>query len=343
MKLQEIARHTGSALEGDGEIEIQGLAGIEEAGPGQLTFLSNPRYRPLLKKTRASGVFLEPGIGAPPGVAVLRSANPYLAFAKAIELFYRPPRRPRGVHPSAVVDASARLGKDVAVGPNAVIEGAVLIGERTEIGPNATIHTGARIGADCVICANVVVREHVQLGNRVILQSGAVIGSDGFGFAPAGDGSYHKIMQAGTVIIEDDVEIGANATVDRATVGATVIGCGTKLDNLVQVGHGSTVGRHTVIAAQTGLAGSTKVGSHVMMGGQVAVAGHLTIGDGVVCGGGTGVTHDVPHGTAILGMPHQPLAECRKIWAVFPYLPDVVKRLRRVERVLRARGLLGEK
>jgi UDP-3-O-[3-hydroxymyristoyl] glucosamine N-acyltransferase len=327
MKAHEIARHTGCTLEGNGEIEITGLAGIEEAGPGELTFLSNPRYRALLRKTRAAGVFLEAGVDAPPNAAALRSKNPYLAFARAIELFYRRPRRPPGVHPSAVIDPSARLGRDVDAG--------VTIGDHTEVGANVTLHTGARIGSECVIHAGAVVREHVRLGDRVILQNGAVIGADGFGFAPKGDGTYYKILQSGTVILEDDVEIGANAVVDRATVGATVIGRGTKLDSLVMVGHGCTVGQHTVMAAQTGLAGSTKVGSHVVMAGQVGVAGHLTIGDGVACGGKTGVNHDVPSGTAVMGIPHQPLAQCKKIWAALPYLPEAMRRLRRIE------GMLG--
>ena len=334
MKLGEIARRAGCTLEGDAEIEISGVAGIEEAGPGEITFLSNPRYRPNLRETRASAVFLSPGSSAPPGCAVLRSTNPYLAFARAIECFYAPPQQPPGVHPSAVIDPGARLAADVRVGPNAVIEAAVSIGERTRVGPNATIQTNVRIGADCVIHANVVIREHVRIGDRVILQNGAVIGADGFGFAPKGDGSYHKIVQAGTVVLEDDVEIGANATVDRAAVGVTVIGRGTKLDNLVQVGHGCRIGEHTVVASQAAFAGSTRIGSRVMIGGQVGAAGHQTIGDGVVVAARSGIHGDIPPGAAVAGSPHMPLAVWRKVIAALPRLPGALRRLRRVERRL---------
>ena len=341
MKLGEIARRTESTLEGDAEIDIRGVAGIEEAGPGEVTFLSNPRYRAILKETRAAAIFLDPGTAAPPRCAALRSRNPYLAFAKAIELFYTPPAPPPGIHPRAVVDPAARLGAGVSVGPNAVIERDTVVGDRTRIGPNATIHTGARIGADCVVHANVVIREHVRIGDRVILQNGAVIGADGFGFAPKGDGSYHKIVQAGTVVLEDDVEVGANTTVDRAAVGATVIGRGTKLDNLVQVGHGCRIGEHTVIAAQTALAGSTKVGSRVMIGGQVGAAGHQAVGDGAVVAAKSGLHGDIPPGAAVAGVPQMPLALWRKVVAALPHLPEVLRRLRRVERKVGLRGEEG--
>jgi UDP-3-O-[3-hydroxymyristoyl] glucosamine N-acyltransferase len=340
MKLSEIAKHTDAEVEGKGDIEIEGLAGIEEAGPNEITFLSNRRYRSRLKTTRAGAVYLGPGEEAPPGCPVLRSRNPYLSFAKAIDLFYQRPNLAVGIHPSAVIDPTARLGMDVAIGPNAVIDAEVVIGDRTEIGANVTIHRGAILGDECVLHSSAVVREYVRLGNRVILQNGAVIGADGFGFAPMEGGNYYKMTQAGTVILEDDVEVGANTTVDRATVGATMVGRGTKLDNLVMVGHGSTIGEDTVLAAQTGLGGSAKVGSRVMMGGQVGVGSHLTVGDNVICAGKTGVTRSVKEGAQLAGYPEMPIALWRRALIALERLPDALKRLRRVERAL---GLDSEK
>ncbi|MDP3939291.1 MAG: UDP-3-O-(3-hydroxymyristoyl)glucosamine N-acyltransferase [Deltaproteobacteria bacterium] len=334
MKLSEIAEITSAVLEGDGNREISGLAGIEQAGPGELTFLSNPRYRSHLKTTRAGAIFLEPGVHAPEGCGVLRTPSPYLAFAQIIPHFCDEPRPAPGVHASAVVDPSARLGADVSIGPNAVIDAEVVVGDRTTIGANATVYRGANIGSDCKIHSNAVVRERVRLGNRVILQNGAVIGADGFGFAPTGDNRYFKMVQAGTVVLEDDVEIGANTTVDRATVGATVIGRGTKLDNLVQIGHGCEVGEDTVLAAQTGIAGSTKVGSRVMTGGQTGITGHATIGDDVVCAAKTGVVGSVPSGAQVAGFPQVPIARWRRLYAALNYLPDVLRRLRRIEKKL---------
>jgi UDP-3-O-[3-hydroxymyristoyl] glucosamine N-acyltransferase len=343
MKLEEIARRTQTKLEGDGEIEIEGIAGIEDAGPAQITFLSNARYRSLLKKTRAGAIFLKPGEEAPPGRNVLRSSNPYHSFAQAIDLLHRRKAPPVGVHPSAFVDPSARLGRDASVGPHAVIEAGAEVGERTEIGANVTVHRGARIGAECVIHAGAVVRENVSLGNRVVLQNGAVIGADGFGFAPTEDGRYHKLFPTGTVILEDDVEIGANSTVDRATVGATVIRRGTKLDNLVHVGHGSEVGEDTVMAAQCGVAGSTKIGSHVMMGGQVGALGHLSIGDRVQCAARTAIHTTVPEGAIVGGAPHLPIQLYLKVTAALRHLPDALRRLRRIEKKLGLREPPGER
>ncbi len=343
MKLQEIARRTQTKLEGDGEIEIEGIAGIEEAGPGQITFLATARYRSLLKKTRAGAIFLKPGEEAPPGRNVLRSKNPYLSFAQAIDLFHRRPTPPAGVHPSAVVDPTARLGRDASVGPHAVIEAGAEVGERTEIGANVTVHRGARIGAECVIHAGAVIRENVSLGNRVVLQNGAVIGADGFGFAPTEDGRYKKFFPTGTVILEDDVEIGANSTVDRATVGATVIRRGTKLDNLVHLGHGSEVGEATVMAAQCGVAGSTKIGSHVMMGGQAGVLGHLSVGDRVQCAARTAIHTSVPEGAIVGGAPHLPIQLYMKVNAALRHLPGALRRLRRIEKKLGLREPPGER
>jgi UDP-3-O-[3-hydroxymyristoyl] glucosamine N-acyltransferase len=342
MKLHEIAQRTQAKLEGDGEIEIRGIAGLDEAGPGHITFLSNNRYRSLLKKTRAAAIFLKPGEESPPGCSVLRSSNPYLAFARTLDLFHRRPVLPPGVHPSAVVDPSARLGRNVAVGPNAVVDADAEVGKGTEIGANATIHRGARIGEACVIHAGAVVREDVRLGNRVVLQNGAVIGAHGFGFAPTEEGRYHKLCPAGTVILEDDVEIGANSTVDRATVGATVIRRGAKLDNLVHIGHGCEVGEDTVMAGGCGLAGGTKVGSHVMMGGQSASSGHLTIGDRAQCAARTAIHTSVPEGAIVGGAPQLPIQVWMKATAALRHLPGALRRLRRIEKKLGLRDPSSE-
>ncbi|HRV08255.1 MAG TPA: UDP-3-O-(3-hydroxymyristoyl)glucosamine N-acyltransferase, partial [Acidobacteriota bacterium] len=267
MKLGDIARTLQCELRGPEDLEITGVAPIQEAVETELTFVANPKYYPQLSSTRAAAVIL--GKDAPPcDRPTLVSSNPYLAFAKAVELFYRPPRPVPGIHPTAVIADTAVIGENPSIGANVVIGDHVRIGARAVIHPNVTIYPCAEIGDDFVAHSHACVREYCRLGDRVILQNGAVVGADGFGFAPQEDGSFYKIVQAGIVILEDDVELGAHACVDRATVGETRIGRGTKIDNLVQIGHGSRVGEHNVLAAQVGLAGSTRVGNHVMLAGQ---------------------------------------------------------------------------
>lgn len=335
MKLSEIAARLGCTLEGDGSIEITGVAGVEEATPGQLTFLSNPKYTTKLAASAAAAAIVGNDYNGSANVPLLRHANPYLMFARAIELFYSPPPVPAGIHASAVISPSARLGTNVKVGAHTVIGDDVTIGDNTVIYANCTIYAGARIGADCLIHSNCVVREYVEIGARCILQNGVVVGGDGFGYAKQDDGSWYKIVQSGIVVLEDDVEIGANSTVDRATIGETRIKRGAKLDNLVMVGHASQVGENTLLCGQVGLAGSTKVGRNVTLAGQVGVAGHLTIGDNVVATAQTGIPNSVEAGKLVSGYPAIENRAWLKSSAVFQRLPELQKRVAELEKLLK--------
>jgi UDP-3-O-[3-hydroxymyristoyl] glucosamine N-acyltransferase len=330
MKLRELAQRLGCRLEGDGEIEIVRVAGIEDAGAGELTFVANSKYLPMVATTRASAVLLREDVTAP-SIAVLRAADPYLAFARAVGLFAPAWKPEPGVHSMAAVAADAMLGADVSIGAFVAIAEGVTIGERTVVFPNVTIGAGARIGADCVVHSNVSIRERVTIGDRVILQNGVVVGGDGYGFVRRGDGTHEKIPQVATVVIEDDVELGANTTVDRPAVGETRIKVGTKIDNLVQIAHGVVVGRNVLMAAQVGIAGSTQIGDDVMFGGQVGVGGHLTIGRGVVAVGQSGITNSVQAGTMIGGYPAIDAREWRRAAAVFRRLPELKKRIEELE------------
>ena len=331
MKLSELAGRLGCRLDGDGDIEIVRVAGIEEAGPGDVTFLANPKYEKLLPSTQASAVILRDE--TPAGrAAALRTSDPYLAFARAVELFAPAWRPLPGVHPLAAIAADAVLGADVSVGPFVSIDEGASIGRGTVIFPNTTIGRQARIGSDCVIHSNVSIRERVVIGDRVVLQNGAVIGSDGYGFVRRGDGTHEKIPQFAPVVIEDDVEVGANTAIDRPAVGETRIRQGTKIDNLVQIAHGVTVGRNVLMAAQVGIAGSTEIGDDVVFAGQVGVAGHLTIGRGVVALAQTGVPNSIEAGKMIAGYPAIDSRDWRRAAAVFRRLPDLKRRIEELER-----------
>lgn len=330
MKLAEVARALGCTLQGDGAVEITGVASIEDAGPGTLTFLADRRYAAHLATTRAAAILLAPG-GAETAMPALIADHPYLAFVDAIALFHpRPPAVP-GRHPSAVVPASATIGAGAVLGPHAVIGERVRIGARAVIGPNVTIYDDVTIGDDFVAYAGVVVREGVRIGDRVMLHAGAVIGSDGFGFVPLPTG-HRKIPQVGIVELHDDVEVGANATIDRAQLGATVIGRGVKIDNLVQVAHGCQVGPLSLLAAQVGLGGSTRVGRGVMLGGQVGSAGHLHIGDGAQVAAQSGIANDLEGGKVYGGTPTLEIRRWRRAMAAVAKLPEALRRLRAVER-----------
>jgi UDP-3-O-[3-hydroxymyristoyl] glucosamine N-acyltransferase len=330
LKLRELAERLGCELRGDGDVEIGGVAGIEQAGPGDVTFLANPRYASHLATTRAAAVILAPGHEAP--LPCLVCDNPYLAFARAVAVV-RPPGRPApGVHPSAQVDASAVLGPDVHVGALAVVGRDVRVGARSTLHPQVVLYEGVEVGEDCVLHSGVQVRERCRLGNRVVVQNGAVIGGDGFGFARDAQGRYQKFPQVGIVVIEDDVEIGALTAIDRAALGETRIGRGTKLDNLVQVGHSVAIGEDSVLAGQVGVAGSTRIGSRVTLAGQVGVAGHLTIGDGVVATAQTGIPGSVEKGLVVSGYPAIENRAWLRSSAVFAKLPELQRRLRELER-----------
>lgn len=342
MKLSEIAKRLNCRMDGHGDVEITGVAGLEEAGPQDLTFLSNPKYVRKLRETRASAVIVGEEVSSP-DIPTLISPNPYLAFAQAIEIFYSPPAPVPGIHPTAWVADSARLGRNCSIGAHATVGHDVSIGENAVLHPGVSLYPFVEVGDDFVAHANASVREYSRIGNRVILQNNAVIGSDGFGFAPQEDGSYYKIVQSGIVVLEDDVEIGANSCIDRSTVGETRIEAGTKIDNLVQIGHGSRVGRHSVLAAQVGLAGSTKVGNHVMLGGQVGVAGHLSIGDRVVVIAQSGVGRSIEPGRRIAGSPEMDSGLWKRNYILMHRLPDLFSEVKELRRQLEEMGRGTEK
>jgi UDP-3-O-[3-hydroxymyristoyl] glucosamine N-acyltransferase len=327
MTLTELAQALGARLVGDGSPEITGVAGIEHAQPGQVTFVSNKKYAGLARTTQASAILVEPGF---PEIATptLRLDNPYFAFARTIELFYQPPAYPPGIHPTAVIAPTARIGAGAHIGAY------VVVSDNVEIGPGATLHPHVVIyphviaGDNFIAHAHAIIREHCRLGDNVILQNGVIVGADGFGFAHNADGWY-KILQSGPVVIEDNVEIQANACIDRASIGETRIRRGAKIDNLVQVGHGSTVGEHTLLCAQVGLAGSTTVGNNVILAGQVGVAGHLTIGDGVIATAQSGIPNDVPAGQTVSGYPAVENRQWLRSVAAFHRLPELIKKMRK--------------
>jgi UDP-3-O-[3-hydroxymyristoyl] glucosamine N-acyltransferase len=337
MKLADVAARIGCELRGDASIEIHGIAPIEEAEVGTLSFVANPRYRPHLRRTHASAVIVSVNEDDVP-VATLRAADPYLAFAKALDLFYVPPPAQRGIHPTAVIAASARVPDDAAIGPFCVIGDDAVLGRGARLDAHVVLYPQVHVGDGFRAYAHVTIRECVAIGNRVILQSGCVIGGDGFGYVMAADGAVRKVPQTGTVRIEDDVEIGANTTIDRATIGATVIRRGAKLDNLVMIAHGCSIGEGAALAAQVGLSGSTRVGRFARLGGQVGSAGHLTIGDGAQVAAQSGVPNDVPAGATVAGYPAVDIHLWRRLSAALPRLPDLLRRVRRLEAALGLRG-----
>ena len=334
MRLSELAAELGCELHGDGSVEIVGVAPIETAEAGEMTFVANPRYARFLATTRATAVILALD-AAEVSIPSLRSADPYAAFARAIEIFFRPVEMPMGVHPSAVIDESAHVGPGASIGPYAVIGRRVRIGSDACVGAHVVIYPEVSIGDRFVAHARVTVRERVRIGNDVILHAGAVIGSDGFGYVAGDDGSIRKITQAGNVVLEDDVEIGANTTVDRAAVGSTIVRRGAKVDNLVMIAHGCEIGEGSMIAAQVGLSGSTKLGRYVRLGGQVGSAGHLTIGDGAQVAAQSGIANSVAAGATVGGTPATDIALWRRASVAVRHLPELLRRVRRLERVLR--------
>ncbi len=338
--LAALAARVGGQVAGDGGIQIGRVAPLEDAGPGDVSFFSNKKYRPAFEASRASAVVVEPDVEVPAGRTVLRARNAYLAFAKISTLFHPPPLAVPGaaeqayVHPTARVDPSAELMPFVYVGAEAVI------GARCILHPGVHVGAGARLGEDCLLWPNVVVRERCVIGNRVILQPGCVIGSDGFGFAfdPEGEGGsgprHYKVPQIGNAIVEDDVELGANVCVDRGTLGSTVVGRGVKVDNLVQIAHNVQVGPLSILVAQVGISGSTKLGTGVIAAGQVGIIGHLTIGDGAKLAAQCGVISDVEPGATLLGSPAIPKGEHLRAQVALRRLPELMKKVRELEKKL---------
>jgi UDP-3-O-[3-hydroxymyristoyl] glucosamine N-acyltransferase len=330
MKLADIANALNARIDNASpDTDITAVAGIEHAGPGQLTFVSNPKYNAAAKTTKASAVIVSEDFPAL-STGMLRSQNPYLAWSKAIELFYQAPRYAPGIHPTAVVHPTARIGKDAHIGPYVVIDEDVVIGDNVVLLAHVVIYRGVAIGNNFFAHAHTVVREFCRLGDNVVLQNGALVGPDGFGFAKDDSGRWNKIVQSGNVVIESDVELQANTCIDRASIGETRIGRGTKIDNLVQVGHSCTIGHDTLLISQVGLAGTTDVGNNVILAGQVGVSGHVKIGDGAIAIAQSGIPHDVPAGAMVSGSP----AIEHKLWvrccAAYARLPEIARAVRKL-------------
>lgn len=329
MKLREIAAILESRLEGDGELEITGVAGMESAGPAEITFLANPKYAPKVRDTKAGAILVAQAI---PSRNCLVSANPYLDFARALALFYQPPRPAPGVHPLASIAPSATIGAGCSIGPFAVVGERARIGRNAVLHPHVVIYEGVEIGDDFLAHSHATVREFCKIGNRVILQNGVVVGGDGFGFAKRSDGTQFKIVQSGVAVIEDDVEIQSLTSVDRASVGETKVQRGAKIDSLVQVGHGCTVGEDNIICAQTGLAGGTRLERNVLLAGQVGSAGHLTVHEGAIVYAQSGIGGDVAAGERVSGSPAFAANEWLRAITALPKLPELLKTLRELKK-----------
>jgi UDP-3-O-[3-hydroxymyristoyl] glucosamine N-acyltransferase len=336
MKLSELARLTGARIDGpDDDIEISGAAGLDEAKAGEITFLANPRYTPRVNTTAASAIYLSDDASIERSICVLRAPDPYLAYTRALRLFHPEATPEPSIHASAVIDPTARVAASVTIGPGAVIGRNVEVGDGVHIYPNVTVYDDVTIGKDCVIHSGVAIRERSLLGDRVIIHNNAVIGCDGFGYAKDEDKHWLKIPQTGRVVIEDDVEIGAGTTIDRASVGESRIGRGTKIDNLVQIGHSCTVAEDTLLCAQVGLAGSSHIGSRVILAGQAGVAGHLKIGDDVVLTAKSATSHDIPAGKVISGIPAFDNRDWLRSTAAFRRLGEMQRTIRELERRLK--------
>lgn len=329
----ELAGLLGCPYEGDGTAVLTGVADMKGAGEGEVVFMAQRKFRPLLESSQASAVILPPEEPCD-HMPVIRSSDPQRSFVRAQEFFFTPNRPEPGIHAQAQVSGSARIGQDVSVGAYSVVGDNVEIGAGTVIHPHVTIYPGVKIGADCVIHSQVSLREDVVLGRRVILHNGVVIGADGFGYLPPKDNARKKIPQMGTVIIEDDVEIGANSTVDRGTLGNTVIRRGVKIDNLVQVAHNVEIGENSVVMAQVGIAGSSRTGKNVILAGQAGVPDHISIGDNAVIAAKTGVVRDVPADTMVSGSPHMDIRTWRKANVAFPQLYDLLKEVKQIKKKL---------
>jgi UDP-3-O-[3-hydroxymyristoyl] glucosamine N-acyltransferase len=335
MQTGDLAKALGCEIHGSPTIEISGLAGMEQAGQGQLTFLANPKYAHKVRHTKASAI-----VAAQPvrdhDIVTLVSANPYLDFARALEFFYRPPRPDPGIHPLAWVAPDAEIGENASIGPFASVGSRVRIGRNAVLRPQVVIYEGAEIGDDFYAHSHSAVREYCRIGHRVTLQNGVVVGGDGFGFAKRADGTHYKIVQSGVTVIEDDVEIQTLSSVDRATMGETRVRRGAKIDSLVQIGHACTVGEDNIICAQTGLAGSSVLERNVLLAGQVGISGHLTIHDNAVVYAQSGIGGDVPAGSVMSGSPAFESRDWLRAVTAFPRLPELLRTMRQLERRLEA-------
>ena len=329
MKLRELAAALGCSAEGENDVEITGVRGIDDAGPGHITFLSNPKYAPKLRTTQASAVIAGQSVS---GIPTLISANPYLDFARALELFYQPPQPRTGIHPSAAIAASARIGEGASIGPFVAVGENVIIGRGAVLHPHVVIYEGAVIGDNFTAHSHSVVREYCRVGDRVILQNGVVVGGDGFGFAKRADGKHHKIVQSGVTIIEDDVEIQSLTSIDRATFGETRVRRGAKIDSLVQIGHNCVVGEDNIICSQTGMAGSSVLERNVLLAGQVGISGHLTVHEGATVYAQSGIGGDVKANSRVSGSPAFDASEWLRAITAFQKLPEILRTVRELKK-----------
>lgn len=330
--LTELAELVGGRVAGNGDVEIHRVASIDAARGGDITFIANPKYLARLQDTQAAAVIAKPGTESP-GVPLLLCDNPYLAFAKILTALHVRRPEPRGILPGALVDPEAHIGPEVTLHPGCVVGRGAVVGRGSILYPGVVLYEDVVVGKDCTLHAGAIVREQCRLGDRVILQPGAVIGSDGFGFAPDG-GAYYKIPQVGIVVIEDDVEIGANTCIDRAALGETRIGRGSKIDNLAQVAHNVVIGEDTIVVAQVGISGSTRIGNHCTLGGQVGVVGHIKIGDHTMVGAQSGVINSLPGRQVVSGTPAIAHKDWLKASASFAQLPDMRRDISRLKRQL---------
>ena len=330
LTVEELARLLACRFEGDGKTLISGVAGLENARRGDLVFLAAPKFRKLLEGSPAAAAIVPQGEPFR-GIPVILSETPHLTFIQAVEFFFQPYRPEPGIHPTAVVSSSAKIGQRVAVGALTVIGDKAEIGDGTVIFPLVSIYPQVKIGEECVLHSHVSVREDVRIGSRVILHSGAVIGSDGFGYLKLEDGTHKKIPQRGTVVIEDDVEIGANSAIDRAALGETLVRRGTKIDNLVQIAHNVEIGENAILAGQVGIAGSSRIGKNAVLAGQVGVADHLSVGDNVIAIAQTGIAQDVPAGAVVAGTPQLDVRDWRKASVLLPQLYNLVKDMKKLK------------
>ena len=334
VRLQDVARLIGAVLEGDPDAVVGNLAGIEKAGPGDLAFVANPKYAQFIPTTGATAIICAPAVTAP-GKNLLKVDNPYLAYARVMQFIFPPKKQPGTVDPRAFVGRDVELGAKVTIYPFAYIGDGCRIGDNTTICSGCHLGERVTVGADTLLYANVTVREQCVIGSRVIIHAGAVIGSDGFGFAKDG-AAYCKIPQVGIVQIDDDVEIGANVTIDRAATGKTWIQRGTKIDNLVQVAHNVVIGEDSAIVSQVGISGSTKIGNRVTLAGQAATVGHITIGDDVIIGARGAASSDIPAGQIVSGAPHMPHRQWLRATNCFPKLPEMRRTLIEFEKRIAA-------
>ncbi len=331
MKLGELASRLGAELRGDAELEVTGVKGIDEAGPTDVTFVANSKYTGLARTTRAAAVLVAPDFQEI-AAATLRLKNPYLAFSRTLGIFYQPPAYAPGIHPTAVIDSTAEIGEGAHIGAYVVVGPGVRLGEQATLLPHVVLYPGVQAGSHLFAHAHAVVRENCILGDNVTLENGAIVGADGFGFAKNEAGHWEKIPQSGPVRLGNRVDVQANACIDRATVGETRIGDGSKVDNLVQVGHASHIGENTLICAQAGLAGSSVVGNNAILAGQTGVAGHCSLGDGVILTAQSAVSHDIPPGKMISGSPGFDNRVWLRAVTIFQRLPELLKRLDRLEK-----------